>query len=289
MSVLFALCRATDDAALSVRRVSLTAEVQAQITTLFETQAIQFMDAVTDEVTFGSDWKLDSEEIFCAAATPEIDSILAAMSGNPMALPVVDGQGLAGEGIRGLAVTVGEGRGRRVFIQRFTAQQVLERRWAFLLQGDTFNRITAPAFTLENSIVAIIEDGNLKFKSFANIKRIFSLTSLYQEATDAQIEQFCGHACLAVADVAKFKAIADQTSRKLVFAVSNSGVLDKDPQTIVQSGQEVGLTITLLNGQIVMPTDKKELKLLLRFLDDGVYKAPLSALSYMANSKRPVA
>jgi hypothetical protein len=38
-----------------------------------------------------------------------------------------------------------------------------------------------------------------------------------------------------------------------------------------------------------MPTDRKSIKQLLRFLDDGIYEASLTAKRYITNSKRPLA
>jgi hypothetical protein len=35
-----------------------------------------------------------------------------------------------------------------------------------------------------------------------------------------------------------------------------------------------------------MPTERAEIKKLLRFLDDGLYQAPLTGTRYITNSKR---
>jgi hypothetical protein len=286
MSSLYALCRTADDAPLRTRRISITNEVQGEVTGLFEAQAIQFLDGVTDEVPFGSDWRLDAEEIFSTALPPDAVEVLAAVTGNPMALQVVNSQQFTAEGIRALATVSGTGANARVFIQRFTAQQMLQRRYTFMLEGNTFNRMTAPAFTLENNLVAVIEDGKLKFKSFPNVKRVFSLAHIYQEATDQQIDDFCAHQALAVANVAAFKVQADQTSRKLIHAISQSGILDSNIADIVAKANLMGLMLNAVDGKLQMPQDKKNMKLVLRFLDDGIYKAPLTDRTYMTNSKR---
>jgi Domain of unknown function (DUF4868) len=286
MSSLYALCRTADDAPLRTRRISITNEVQGEVTGLFEAQAIQFLEGVTDEVAFGSDWRLDPEEIFSTDLPPDAAGVLASLTGNPMALQQVNSQQFAAEGIRALATVNGAGPNARVFIQRFTAQQMLQRRYTFMLDGNTFNRMTAPAFTLENNLVAILEDGKLKFKSFPNVKRIFSLTHIYQEATDQQIDDFCAHQSLAVSNIAAFKVQADQTSRKLIHAITQSGILDTNIAEIVAKANLMGLVLNAADGKIQMPQDKKTMKLVLRFLDDGIYKAPLTDRTYMTNSKR---
>lgn len=288
MSALYALCRTQDDAPLRTRRISISNEVQAEVTGLFEAQAIQFLDGITDEVPFGSDWRLDPEEVFAAELPPDAEEVLSAVTGNPMALQVVNSQQFASEGIRALATVSGEGPNARVFIQRFTAQQMLQRRYTFWLEGNTFNRMTAPAFTLENNLVAVIEDGKLKFKSFPNVKRVFSLTHLYQEATDQQIDEFCAHQALAVANIALLKSQADQTCRKLIHAITQSGILNTNIAEIVAKANFMGLMLNEEGGKLQMPQDKKTMKLVLRFLDDGIYKAPLTDRTYMTNSKRQI-
>jgi hypothetical protein len=159
-----------------------------------------------------------------------------------------------------------------------------------MLDGNTFKELTEPAFTLDNYLAAIIEDGKLKFKSFHNIKRLFQLTQFYQEASDQEIDTFCGHASLHVADAVAFKAVADQAIRKMVHAITKANVLNQySAQDIVHSAASLGLQITMQDGALVVPSEKRDIKTLFRFLDDGIYSAPLTKVRYMTNSKRPFA
>jgi hypothetical protein len=57
---------------------------------------------------------------------------------------------------------------------------------------------------------------------------------------------------------------------------------------ILEKANGLGLNLEAEGEKIVMPTDKKDIKKLLRFLDDGIYEAPLSTKKYMTNSKRPL-
>jgi hypothetical protein len=288
MANLLALCRTNGE--LQIKRVSVTQTVQDKVEGLFKAQAAAFLDGVSEEVEFGGDWKPDADEILVMDAPAEAATLTVAVAGNPMALAVIDAAAFGGENIKALCVSVGDGGNQRILIQLFTAQQILARRFSLLLDGDTFKELTAPAFTLDNYIHAIIENGKLKFKSFFNVKRIFSLNQLYEEASDAQIDVFCAHESLSIPDVAGFKGQADQIIRKLVFACTKTNVLDSYPVTdIVSKANSLGLNITVQNDKIVMPADRKNIKTLLRFLDDGIYEASLTAKRYMTNSKRPLA
>jgi hypothetical protein len=159
-----------------------------------------------------------------------------------------------------------------------------------LLDGETFKELTAPAFTFENNIVGIIENGKLKYKSFHLLKRIFRFNQLYQEASDQQIDGFCSHGSLNVESVEAFKAVADQGIRMLVFAISKTGILDQFVVAdIATKANSLGLNVQVEGGTIMVPTDRKSIKQLLRFLDDGIYEASLTSKRYITNSKRPLA
>jgi hypothetical protein len=286
MTNLFALCR-DHGGALQVKRVRLTQPVQAKIEGLFQAQTAAFLDGISEEVDFAGDWKPDSDEILVIDAPAEADAISNALSANPTSLPDIDGQNFQAENIKGLFVALQHGGQTRISIQLFSAQQILARRFSLLLDNNTFKELTDPAFTLDNYIHAIMEGGKIKFKSFFNVKRIFALNQFYEEATDGQIDIFCTHPSLAVASVDDFKLMADQNIRKMIHAITKTGVLDKyQVGDIVQKAASFGLAIPVTSGKMSVPDNRKEAKTFFRFLDDGIYEAPLSAARYVTNSKR---
>lgn len=267
-----------------VKRVKIIQGVQEKIDSIFHAQVASFLDGVSEEIAFGGDWKPDPDELLFIDKPDEVAIIFAAMELNPISLPTVDAKNFVSEGIRALFIK----RGGRILMQSFTAQQILARRFSLMLDGDTFKEITEPAFTLDNYLVAIIEDDKLKFKSFFNIKRIFSLSQFYHEATDLQVEEFCSHPSLAIEDISDFKEIADEGIRKLVHAIAKTGILDEHSvDDIAAKANSLGLDIAVHDGKLVVPPDRKKTKQLLRFLDDGIYAAALSAKRYVTNSKRP--
>lgn len=286
MSNLFAFCKIHDRP--TVKRVSVTATVQSKIEGIFQAQAVSFLDGVTDEVDFAGDWKPDNDEILFIDLPEEATLLTGAVSANAMSYPEIDARNFLSESIKALFTSIEIAGTRQVLIQNFSANQILARRFSLMLDGNSFKELTDPAFTLDNYIVAIIQDGKLKFKSFHNIKRIFELNQFYSEATNEQLEAFCGNSHLHVDDVQAFKELADQNIRKMVHAIIKTGVLDSYPvEDIAEKAGSLGLDIAMKNGRIVVPNDRKSIKELLRFLDDGIYEAALTAKKYITNSKRP--
>lgn len=286
---LFALCKLTNQP-VTIKRVEIAQPVQNIIGGLFQQQAADFLDGVDEEVAFGGDYKPDADEILVLNAPEEVATMEAAL-GNPLGVEVMDSRNFVNENIKGLFVSLGDGDNGRTLIQTFSAQQFLARnRVALIFDGNSFRRVTEPSFAIDNKLVAIAENGQLKFKSFHLLKRIFVLEAVYREATDQQIETFCQHASLLVDDVEQVKIHSDQIIRRLIHAVQAANVLDQSTVVEIQTkAQELGLNLTVRNDQLVIPNDRKQLKGFLKFLDESIYAGPLSARPLVANSKRPFA
>ena len=284
---LFAACR-DNGGHLIAKRVRLDANVQQAIETIFADQEAAFRQGVTDEVPFDGTWTPDEDEFLTIAVPVEAQVFADTINANAIAVADINTAAFAGEGIKALFTGLCANGATKVLVQRFTSQQVLERRFALLQQGNAFRRLTEPAFTLDNSLACIIEAGTIKFKSQHKLRSIINMLDIYRAATDQEVEGFAGHACLAVADIAAFVALTNQVSRKLIHAIANNGTLDAfSPNDIQAAAGQTGLTINVQNGKIVMPTAHADIKALLQFLNESRYAGPLSGQPYVTNSQRP--
>lgn len=284
---LLALCR--NNNGIEIKRVPLTGPLQTELQTVFGQQETAFRADRPNEVDFDGDWKPDDDELLVLDSTPDADTMLQAVNANALALPSIDIANFDGENIRALFVGVGNDGAKRLLVQRFTAQQRLNRRLAVFLRQNNFQRLTDPAFTIGTNLTCIIENGKIKFSSYSNLRMIFDLTNLYQEATDEDIDNFAAHASLNMADLNAFKGQASQTIRKLIHKIGSEGILDQHSVADIQSkAQEAGLALNVANGQIQVPQDQALARQFLRFLDDSLYEAPLSGQRYVSNSKRAI-
>ncbi|MFK8254199.1 hypothetical protein [Ancylobacter terrae] len=282
---LLALCKPGSD--FIVKRVMTTAEVQGQLEGIFIQQEQTFLNGVSEEVVFDGGWSPEPNELLYAPITPEATSIFQAAQGNIVAMPQVNATAFENEGIRALAVLVQRPAGPRLLLQEFSARQLLERRFNLILDGDTFNRLTQPAFSLGASLAGMIDGDRIKFRLFNRIKLIFDLTNLYQEATNAQLDTFCALPSLQIADAAAFKSMADQKMRKLINAISERNTLGNyTPAQIAEAADTEGFQVEIIADRIVMPSTKSNAKALLHFLDNGLYRAALGGEMFITNSKR---
>lgn len=284
---LFAACRVNGQ--LVSKRVRLDNHVQQAVETIFADQEAQFRNGVAEEVDFDGSWKPEKDEVLTLDVPQEAQVFIDTIQANAVAIPDIDAGNFDREGIKALFTGTSNGGITKVLIQQFSTRQMLSQsKLPLLLDGNTFRRLTDPAFTLDSSLTAIAEDGKLKFKSFHKMRAVVNLIHAYEAATDPEVQVFAGHANFEVADQAAFLELADQTTRKLIHANSRAGTLDDySAADIGAAANAVGMGIDITNGKIVMPTARPDIKKLLRFLDDGLYEAPLSGQRYITNSKRP--
>jgi hypothetical protein len=166
---------------------------------------------------------------------------------------------------------------------------VLGKNFTFFQQQNVFQQLTDPAFTMASSLVCIIEGGQIKFKSQQKLRSVINMLEIYRVATDQEVASFASHASLAVIDIDKFAAATNQTSRKLIHAAMQDGILDTcTPLAIKAAASQTGLDVELLDNKIVMPTESSGIKALLQFLNESRYAGPLSGQTFVSNSQRAV-
>jgi len=282
---LLAICK--QQGVLVVKRVKVTHEVQTQLEGVFIQQEQIFLDGVNEEVAFDGGWNPEPNELLYASVTPEAAGVLASAQANVVAMPEINAAAFGQENIRALAVLLQSPQGPKLLLQEFSSRQSLERRFSLVFDGNTFSRLTQPAFSIGASLAGLIENERIKFRRFSRIKLIFDLTNLYQEATDAELASFCGQESLQIGDADAFKAMADQKMRKLVHAIVDRKTLENyTPQQIATAAEGEGFEVEVMGDRIVMPTVKSNAKALLHFLDNGLYRAALSGEIFITNSKR---
>ena len=286
---LFAACGARGN--LTAARIPLSSQVQTSVLEIFRNQEQSFIEDVTGEVPFDGGWKPDEDEILTIDLPDQASVFTTAISANAISIPRLDLSAAGAQGVKALFTGFGtSGESTKILVQRFTLGQMLSRRFALLLEGNTFRRLTEQAFTIDTSLACIIEDDRIKFKSFHKLRSIFDMTEVFREATDSEIRnEFVTHPNIAISDTDALLSAADITSRKLIREILTENVLGRNsPGAIQREAESTGLSVTVSAGKLHMPTERRELKSLLLFLTDRRFSAPLSGINYVTNSRRPV-
>lgn len=287
---LFAL---TDDPTNRRLRFSLSQEVQADLTAYLQAQEGGFNEDGQEEIIFDGKYKPDPGEVLVIGGFDDIDGLVDAVT-NPLSIPEVSPTPEAFDKIKALFSGYVDRAGIPiVLIQHFDKKRVISTSGLSIFHSaNVYKKIEGIGLTIDSKLTAILRDGALKFHSFHLLRQIFDVSQYYKEATDGDIQQFASMACVIVNDAVELVSISDTWVRRKLWLISQSQILEKVAVADIKAvAAEFHIDLdTVIDGgaeKLVIPTEKKRLKTILRFLDEDYYKSPLLANFYLANSKRP--
>ena len=289
-SNLFAL---VDDEDAPIRRIPLTAALNAELAQLFaEQQAALLNDR--QPIAFTGSYNVDEGEIFTIADYPLRPAIGQAI-GNPLTCQVLN-LNTETHRIKALFSGTWTGANKTVNFQVFDAGKLLKRGFTLIGSGDTYKKLEEPGLILQDKLTAHFHNGTLHFSSYHNTKRFLDLADYYREATDTDLDDFAATDLFAFEDEAGFKEQADSIIRKKIALLQKNEVLKDltvaDIQAVANNfnaelPEEHHITIMVNDaGKLVIPEDKKQLKELIRFLDEDYVTAPLTKRKCLTNSKQ---
>lgn len=151
----------------------------------------------------------------------------------------------------------------------------------------TFNYEDKKGIKIDDNIDALLEidSNNFLFNSFHNASKIFDLSDNYREATKEEIDNFSGHIIFqGKIDVNNL----NHKLRKKIFLLTKNNILDKviqNYEVVKDYAKQLGLEC-FNKDKINIPTDNKQLHKLINFLNEDLYKSPISGSIYESNSKK---
>lgn len=286
---LFALL---DDAATPIRRIPLTNDLGTDLKTMFDGQLAEFIRD-KQNIEFTGSYNVDVGEIFTIAEYPLPPVISDALS-NPLACPRLNLNEETHQ-IKALFTGVWLNQDNQVSFQVFDSGKLLSKGLTIIGSGDTYKKLEDPGLVLQDKLTAYYKNGTLQFISYHNTKRFLDLSDYYKEATDTDLNTFAATPMFEFEDQAFFKANADSIIRKKVALLQKNNVLQNlsvDDITAVANSfnqdlpEEYRINISVNDGKLVIPKEKKQIKELLRFLDEDYVTAPLTKRKCLTNSKK---
>ena len=273
-------------------RMTLAPSVGNDARALFLKAAQDFEKGIDDTIIFDPGYQLQEGECFEIKDFPIGDDLKTACK-QPLSAERLDKDQLAGLPIRSIVGYDFSDRNERIFFQNFDSRRVLIPGKGFAVfataDSSTFKELEAPVVLLDAHLAAIWDKGTLKFKNFNNAKKIFDLTSYFTEATDEQIEEFVAHSFIACENKDKLIKNSTAWSRKKIALILHGKVLDSmSARSVRAAAKLVDYEVPMEGNKIKLPSDKKELKELLQFLDEDLYIGPISKRKLLSSGKREV-
>lgn len=277
-----------DNEKLEVCKIETNRRAQTAICQSYSA-ACSWMLKGTEYISFDGNYSPDADETLCIDEFV-LDEIIREAVETPAGIDSFVPDEINRDKIK--AVFVGEISDDRMVIafQKFKKEQYISVKGINLFfDRDTFVQEKRFGISITDEVDCIFEDGRLLFKSFFMARQIFSLMKYYREATQGEVERFTQMNELSMDSAETFIGQADSRVRKKVASIMDSGVLERfSARDIQKIGRQAGIEVAIRDRKIVIPADKKKMKIILGFLDEEVYKGSFSNITYITNSKRSV-
>ncbi|NHN38949.1 hypothetical protein G8764_16695 [Pseudomaricurvus alcaniphilus] len=275
-----------------VNRVALGNELQHELSDMFITQRDDFLNANVDVIPFDGQYKPDPNEILAIGGFELPDPFKEAID-SPMTLPQLHFNEETESKIT--AIFCGQNiEGKySVLVQLFEGTRLIKPKMMNIVFGanDVFQRLEYFGMTLDSKLTAYYEDNQLHFRSYHFTRRIFDLSGHYREATNQEVIELASHEHFAPVNQAEFLEMADHVVRQTIARIQRNDVLGTfSVKDLAEKALDVNLPLELdANERIVLPKEKRELKLVLSFLDDQLFLGPISGQTRISNSSKVIA
>lgn len=247
-----------------------------------------FHDA--QHIEFNAGYQPEDHEIFCLRKFDLPEWLANESSQSAANLDVLKNANEALGSIKGLIGFARDGKGDEVMLfQNFSRTHVIQPGNFLLLQGGTYQASSSPALVLDGKLSAVYlpKQEELFFQNFRVANTFLPLADYYQEASEQEIREVLGHACLVSENSSVVATEASQWARKRFAMLRDSGVLDKySVADIKKRANGYNVTINVKKGKIVFPSDKHAVKKLLQFLNEELFRGAITETLYETNSRR---
>lgn len=194
------------------------------------------------------------------------------------------------DAIKGVVAFARDDEGEELMLfQNFSRSHVIRPGRFLFLRNNTYETTQHPGLTLDGKLSAVYAsaNGKLLFQNFRTVNTFLPLADFYEEASEQQIREVLNHDLLAPEDPDALATGANQWFRKRFAMLRDSGVLDQHSARLIKqrsNGHDVDIHIS--KGRIVFPADRPAAKKLLQFLNEELFRGPITETLYETNSKR---
>jgi len=178
-----------------------------------------------------------------------------------------------------------------VGFQTFDSRKIISpNKWHLTYSQGTFSKLERKAISISKNIDVLYTNKFLLFSSFQNASKIFDLSDVYRELTDQEIDE------LKSSDIIEFsdgldKSLFDSRMRKKLYQIKRSHVLDNVKQRfdrVKACAEQFGLEQYFDDGKVMFPSSKRELKVIIDFLSDDIFRSSITEDVYETNSKKKI-
>jgi hypothetical protein len=176
-----------------------------------------------------------------------------------------------------------------IAVQRVDARHVLSphKMWFGFVEGDTFTRLTQPAFQVPEDVDAVYQDGTLLIRNWIRTDAVLDLSAWNRMASFEETDTFLNDGPFEVPADFSLEVCADQVVRRKVAGILASKVLDNCTVKQLQTyATKCGISFAVRKRRIVVPTNKRDFKALISYLNQDMLFFPPTDEMWITNSKK---
>ena len=270
-------------------QIPLHQDLQVSLSESWEEQNTRFVEGI-EEIAFNAGYSPEKHELF---RLPDYEPPDWLAKENSQTIDNLGTIASDDELIDSIAGTVAMARNEQgeevVLFQNFTPSRVIRPGGTLFLDGNTYKSVERPGLTLDVALSAVYQptERKLLFRNFRTVNTFLPLADFYKEASEEEMREVLDHPLLAAEDPDASVASANEWFRKRIAMLKDSGLLDQFSASQIQSrstGYDV--SVSVVDGKIVFPSDKSAAKRLLQFLNEELYLGAITETLYETNSKR---
>lgn len=272
------------------RRLHLTKLVQERLTHEFQSQRDDFLEG-SEAVDYDPQYKPDEGDEHFLLKNYELPVAFKKVMEGPDTPPALEPEDFDSIRVRCIWGMSQNAKKRELIFQNFDSGNVLKRGTGFLARRERFDALEETAVALKDRITAYFDGKDLHFRSTNLVSRYLDLDQVFTEATDDQVKEFISDKRFLPADAAAFLQLSDGWIRRKVSVINSRKILDTVKiSEIKRVAEEFQVALETKIGPggkevIVLPTQKKDLKNLLRLFAQDLLQCTMTSDKFRVNSK----
>lgn len=205
-------------------------------------------------------------------------------------IPAIDKNDETYRSIQGtIAYTRNQQGDELMLFQDFSRSKVIGPGQFLLLESNRYRTTEQTGFLLDRELSAVYSPKNRKllFRGYRAVNSFLPITDFYKKVSEQEIRQLLQHGRLAAEDPESWVKSANQWFRTRFTLLKDSGILDRFSANEIKA-RSIGYDVSIktMNDRIVFPTDRVSAKKLLQFLNEEVFKGPITDTIYETNYNR---
>jgi hypothetical protein len=292
----FYVATADQTMATVIKRLIMAEDAVDSLTQIFNDQLNEFIKKETLKIRFsGTNFKCDPDEIFFIEQY-QLPAVYQKAIQDSSSIPLWTMSTTETHNIRSIfAIDTDEQRDEIISFQYFSASKVLERgKHVFIFKKNAFDQLNDPGFIIDSKLSAVYQEKTLYFRSYDIVKRFLYLLDYFRQATDDQIKDFLSDPLFTCNNVNQIIAESDDWMRRRFTSIRALKILDKmkNVKSVAKKAEKYGIDMVLEKNEsrltIVIPKEKKDIKQLLRFLNEEYYTGEITGKQYLTNSQTQI-